>query len=326
MFEITDEAIKKIEKLLLPEGETFDDDNGERSEVIKCIDESIDVNASPGSGKTTTLLAKLFLLAEQMPFKDGKGICVLTHTNVAIDELKLKVGRQVDNLFRYPNFFGTFQKFVNKFLAIPAIIFLEGRRPSYIDKELHDKIISDIRYVRGFNQNIGKKAFHYLFTYRNREKLTLCFDDHENLCITDEIDGAPLEIRKPRSNQHNDWSSVTKDEISRWLIAFKKTVLFDFDVMSFDDAYFFALSYLRSTPISEALSKRFKYVFVDEMQDTYSHQEKILNEAFDDSVLIQRFGDPHQAIYNSVSVENIWMPAEDALTISTSKRFGENIT
>jgi len=322
MMEITDDSINRIGELLLPDGATFND---ERKEVISTLDKSVDVSACPGSGKTTTLLAKLLLLEEKMPFKDGKGLCVLTHTNVAIEELKFKAGQQAGNLFSYPNFFGTFQKFVNKFLAIPAFIHLKGHRPNRIDKERHDEIIQDIRYVPGQDKRIADKAFHYLLTYRNREKLTLGVQN-DSFFVTDKIDGQPLSIKKPRAKQKGDWSNDLKESIRNWLVDFKKIVLFNYGVMSFKDAYSIALMYLRGTFINRALSERFKFVFIDEMQDTYTYQEKIINEAFDDSVIIQKFGDPNQSIYNKVSVKNVWEPNKGALPISSSKRFGEEIT
>ena len=86
MIEISDTDIEYAEKIFLPEGCSFD---SERRTVIKCM-ESKDLQACPGSGKTTTLLAKLAILAQRMPFEDNKGICVLTHTNVAINEIKRK--------------------------------------------------------------------------------------------------------------------------------------------------------------------------------------------------------------------------------------------
>lgn len=61
--------------------------DAQRVDVIKCM-ESRDIVACPGSGKTTVLLAKLIILARQLPLKNNKGICIITHTNVAIDEIK----------------------------------------------------------------------------------------------------------------------------------------------------------------------------------------------------------------------------------------------
>mgnify|MGYP003583598601 CR=1 FL=1 len=118
-MQITNKDIARVEKIFFGDNGTFADDKNERYNFISCIDRSIDVEACPGSGKTTSLLAKLYLLSEKMPFADGKGICVLTHTNVGINEIKSNLGHKSEKLFQYPNFFGTIQSFIDKFLAIP---------------------------------------------------------------------------------------------------------------------------------------------------------------------------------------------------------------
>ena len=110
---ISDEEIESTEKLLLSEGAHFLND---AREVIRCW-ESTDVLACPGSGKTTVLLAKLKLLADRMPFEDGSGICVLSHTNVAVNEIKEKLPAYNDKLLNYPNYIGTIQSFVDKYIT-----------------------------------------------------------------------------------------------------------------------------------------------------------------------------------------------------------------
>ncbi len=112
----TDEEIKWAAKLLIGNEDAF---NEEKKAIIKC-NETVDVQACPGSGKTTTLLAKLAILSRHMPLADGRGICVLTHTNVAINEIKSKLGPQADILFSYPSFFGTIQKFADTYVGIPV--------------------------------------------------------------------------------------------------------------------------------------------------------------------------------------------------------------
>ncbi len=57
-IQIKDNAIKYAEKVLLPAGIVFDD---QRRNFIKNIT-TIDLQAVPGSGKTTALLAKLLIL------------------------------------------------------------------------------------------------------------------------------------------------------------------------------------------------------------------------------------------------------------------------
>lgn len=130
MFADKDE-IRRVFKLLTGKEGCFDQD---KIEIINC-DTTADIKACPGSGKTTTLLAKLVLLAKRMPLKSGKGICVLTYTNVAIDEIKSKLGHKADVLFAYPNYFGTMQSFVDEFFARAALQYYYGARISLVDNE-----------------------------------------------------------------------------------------------------------------------------------------------------------------------------------------------
>lgn len=120
----TDEELKIAHDILLKGKKPFD---STKVNIIK-VDSSCYVQACPGSGKTTTLLAKLIILANKMPLPEGKGICVLTHTNVAIDEIKAKLGTKADVLFRYPNFFGTIQTFLHKYVTAAALHYFVSLR------------------------------------------------------------------------------------------------------------------------------------------------------------------------------------------------------
>src|SRR3990172_5480424 len=107
---ITDADIAYAEKVLLPAGKTFD---AERRAFIKRFD-TLDLQAVPGSGKTTVLLAKLVILERYLPFSDGSGILVISHTNAAVNEIKNRIGKYCPKLFSYPNFVGTIQGFVDQ--------------------------------------------------------------------------------------------------------------------------------------------------------------------------------------------------------------------
>ena len=65
-FEIDDKHIKEAENIFIG-GKLFDE---ERVNFIKNL-ETCDLLAVPGSGKTTALIAKLYCLAQKMPFEDG---------------------------------------------------------------------------------------------------------------------------------------------------------------------------------------------------------------------------------------------------------------
>lgn len=132
----TDEEIKIAHDILLKDKKPFDSN---KVNIIK-EDSSCYVQACPGSGKTTTLLAKLIIIANKMPLPEGKGICVLTHTNVAIDEIKAKLGTKADVLFRYPNFFGTIQTFLHKYVTAASLHYFYGSQITYVDDEMSNAV------------------------------------------------------------------------------------------------------------------------------------------------------------------------------------------
>ena len=70
---ITDEDIRYSEGILLAENQSFDQ---ERRDFIKNM-QTIDLQAVPGSGKTTALLAKLLILETKLPLKNGEGVLLI---------------------------------------------------------------------------------------------------------------------------------------------------------------------------------------------------------------------------------------------------------
>lgn len=139
VINISDEEIQFAERMLLPAGRTFDD---ERKAFIRNFN-TIDLQAVPGSGKTTVLLAKLVILEQKLPFVDGSGVLVLSHTNTAIDEIKEKIQKHCPKLFSFPNFVGTIQSFVDEFLAIPFYVHKYKKRPIRIDHEIYNEIATN---------------------------------------------------------------------------------------------------------------------------------------------------------------------------------------
>lgn len=116
-MEINDNEIRTVEEVLLPKECSFGED---AIRVIKCW-ESAEVLACPGSGKTTVLLAKLKILSDKMPIEAGRGICVLSHTNVAVNEIKEKLGESAQKILGFPNYVGTLQTFVDRYITFPYL-------------------------------------------------------------------------------------------------------------------------------------------------------------------------------------------------------------
>lgn len=327
---ITDDDIAFAERLLLPEGKTFDD---ERRAFIRRLD-TLDLQAVPGSGKTTALLAKLVILDRHLPFEDGSAILVISHTNAAVDEIHTKIGAHCQRLFSYPNYVGTIQRFVDRFLAIPYYVSRRKRRPTRIDNEIYSEAMSRFRQIN-FPRNLFSAAEqnrgrHYLLGNEKLStvyRLSLVGDDVK---LTRGVCGQELTVSKPRGRtlQQNyyDWSEEEKGRVESWLKKLKLRIL-DAGVLCYDDAYFLADCYVSRMPKAKALiQSRFRFVFVDEMQDMGKHQYELLEQLFFDngdcSCAYQRIGDRNQAIHDSrdFNVESGWQDRETVLSLSNSCR------
>ncbi|SEM90565.1 Part of AAA domain-containing protein [Chryseobacterium taichungense] len=307
-IDITDDDIRYAERILLPEGKEFDD---ERKAFIRNLN-TIDLQAVPGSGKTTALLAKLLIIERKLPFSDGSGILIISHTNTAIDEIKEKVQKHCPKLFSYPNFIGTIQSFVDTFLAIPMFVHWKGKKPIRIDSEifwesLHKSLPYGSRLA--LEKRLGNKFKQFM------EELSI--GPNDKLFHFDSFE----EISIPKIGSHTD--------TYKNLFAVKKRLL-NKGILNYSDAFTLANIYLnKHNSIKSLLQKRFSFVFVDEMQDMDTHQYNLLEKVFYDDgnsiSIIQRIGDKNQAIYNSVKAIDVWEDRAEVLRLNGSQRLSKPI-
>lgn len=340
-------------------------------------DSSCYVQACPGSGKTTALLAKLIILANKLPMADGKGVCVLTHTNVAIDEIKSKLGPKADILFRYPNFFGTIQTFLHKYVAAAALHYYYGSQIQYVDNDVAKAVLlkkynelafgnklkscvyahtlakeyvvkeEEIEAWGGINAMVnanvikkkGPRSLKYLFKFKDYDfsnvpkavqelvllkKKNIIYNEGKEIILKFKIDWS--NDRVITDNGHVGIKTDTGTEFLRI-----KEEMFKEGILSFEDAYNLAFRYIleQRLDFSSFSDKRFKYLFIDEVQDCDRHQVKLIKSLFaDDKVVVQRFGDYCQAIYEgdgSDGGDNTELRENNVLYIHNSNRFGEKI-
>lgn len=387
--------IPQAEKIFLGGG-TFNDQRNERIDFIKNL-ETCDLLAVPGSGKTTALIAKLYCIAQNMPFEDGSGILVLAHTNNSVDEIEKKLKKHCPQLFEYPNFVGTIQSFVNKYLANQACFEKYG---SYIRKNEDDLTI----------EKISKKVYYEKYSKIN-SLLSRNLKDKHNVLNEDFLENYKFEDKKSILNKFKEFEFIDKNNqlnsikenynriISNILSKEERKVLFDFNnyikeyepslveyydlikkikynekdecfnseifpngwkkklnfttesgielkkifeslreegIFKYFDSFEISSKYITSNiNLITILQKRFKYVFIDEMQDLEEYQIKIIDDIFstkDSKTVIQRIGDKNQSIYNSVKEKCDWRTREERnkkdykdLSFQSSLRLNSNV-
>jgi DNA helicase-2/ATP-dependent DNA helicase PcrA len=269
---------------------------------------SRDIQAAPGSGKTTILAAKLLLLAKKWAHP-GRGILVLSHTNVARDEIskRLSTSSTGARLLGYPHSIGTIHAFVNQYLGIPFLR-STGKTIDIIDDAVFaSRALATMRSVPSYstlkswvekNPNNGPAAV-----------ATLRYEGPD-LVVGWESGHLPDE-GKPTREQAK--------ALKRYMSAN--------GVFRYDDMFAFAQRLLARCPnLRKRLSYRFPIVFIDEMQDTSHDQELLLSAIFDESVVIQRFGDRNQRILGTgTAIQQLTFPKSGHLNVSTTKRFPQSI-
>lgn len=303
-----------IEKLLLPNGCCFAND---ARNVINSWD-SNDILACPGSGKTTVLIAKLKLIADKSPLKDGRGVCVLSHTNVAVSELKAKLGKSAERLLSYPNFVGTIQTFVDQYITFP---FLRQFANTSI------QVVSDEDYANHL----------YSLICKTDSKLKWFIDQQYNAFGVKRYDSV---VKFMANIYTDDEGGIHLSSVNRVLagkstnsaISYARAIqrlLSEEELIRYNDTYRYTLLTLKKygSSLRTLLSRRFQYVFVDEYQDCSTLQRNVLDALFSGTeTIFQKIGDVDQAIYNSTNDNTpVWQVEDSYMSIAHSNRYSQEI-
>jgi DNA helicase II / ATP-dependent DNA helicase PcrA len=294
--------------------------------------ESCDLLAVPGSGKTTALLAKLYCLSMHLPFNDGSGILVLSHTNAAVEEIEKNLKSFCPALFEYPNFIGTIQSFVNKFLANQACCIKYGSYISINDNDVYEKEANKFFNSLQWKKTEPKGLKNKLFGRVNMGIDSLSFEDKvEN--INKFLKNFELNLleRKIIYNGKPFYAFSGSSQACYLELELWKESLYEKGILNYRDSFYLGDFYLNTFPgVKSILQKKFRYVFIDEMQDLEKFQIDIIDKIFlgeGSTTTIQRIGDINQSIYNSgkrVKIEADWIP-RNHMFLNNSNRLTSEI-
>ncbi|MFJ2099360.1 UvrD-helicase domain-containing protein [Streptomyces anulatus] len=271
-----------------------------------------DLQAAPGSGKTTLIGLKLALMADAWT-SPTRGVCVLSHTNTARNEITDRVASLAGgrSLLRYPHFIGTIQSFVHTFLALPAV------RAKGVEVRSVDDAAFETAAIRLLQQH----NYSTLRSYVERQR--------EGVGI---VTGATFtytrgELVVTGATREPPFGAETAS--GKQLSSLKRT-LARRGIFRYQDMYAIAQQYLAERPgIVPAVSARFPFVLLDEMQDTSAPQHELLDLVFASSpTVVQRVGDTNQGIYRDAGTVDgpaSAFPLAGAPELPVSRRFGPQI-
>ncbi|MER6314759.1 UvrD-helicase domain-containing protein [Streptomyces sp. NPDC001581] len=273
---------------------------------------TLDLQAAPGSGKTSLIGLKLALLAQGWT-STTRGVCVLSHTNTAKDEVRDRIAATLAGrgLLRYPHFIGTIQSFAHTFLAAPAIRSQGGRV----------LVVDDDAYAAA-----AQRILHGSWDYA-KLRTTLEHQTDGQRLLSDAsyvCDGAELKVASFRPLPFGEVSDSGKQ-----FAALKHRIAWS-GIFRFADMYAIAERHLARAPaLARAVAGRFPFALLDEMQDTDAVQHRLLDKVFGaGGTVVQRVGDVNQRIFSGspnegVSASSFPLPMAGELPVS--RRFGSRI-
>ncbi|WP_158146877.1 UvrD-helicase domain-containing protein [Vibrio fluvialis] len=344
----TDEDIRWVEGILgLNDG--FD---SHQLKVLRNLS-NIDVEACPGSGKTTVLVAKLALLARYWKPK-SQGICVLSMTNAAREEIQERLGctSEGQKLLHPPHFIGTIHSFFSDYLAKPflnsnnmAIVsidddFCRSQRRKTLQKTPYLALTDHL-----IKEQVQKRVDiieHSSATSKKYIEAKEWLDEHNEKSIAEQRLGVPVHW-KMVDIDYNVLTDKGKsldlpDELLPTLRSVVKEVV-DKGIFGFSDIFVYSHALMEKSPkVYNVIRTRFPFLLIDEAQDTSCSQAEIIHKLFmsdsgSDSprTTRQRFGDANQTIYTfeppmpENGIDFYPSPLVPTLTIPVSHRFDESI-
>ncbi|MFO0940783.1 MAG: UvrD-helicase domain-containing protein [Pirellulales bacterium] len=242
--------------------------NASQQEAVATIDGPLLILAGPGSGKTRVITHRIAYMIEQGI--DSAEILGLTFTNKAAGEMRQRLDRLVG-----PNqvWLGTFHGFCVRLLRRYAR--LVGLPENFSIYDVDDSLAC-------LKQAATEAQFE--FTHTPLSSLAQRISFFKNRLITPEI----LESEALSNNEYQ----VAK------VYPYYQRALLSNGAVDFDDLLMHTATFLRQYPeLREQLDRRFRYVMVDEYQDTNLAQYVILRHLCVDNRNLAATGDPDQSIY-----------------------------
>lgn len=294
---ITDADIDVIENKLLKQKGKFD---SERRNAIKYTD-NVDIIACAGSGKTTLMCAKIDILTKKLlQTKSEKGIVVLSLTNVAVDEIKRKLGEN-HKLFQYPNCCKTIQKFVGEYIFKNWYISKFHKKLEIIDDDFCEMKLRE-------KINIILKTKVYTLEKRDFNFKEVYTDGIDIYYKSFNIENTNLGMKETTSKEYKDAITSAKEQLIKE------------GIFNYKDVFMISLKYLNENSlIKKYIENRFECIIIDEMQDVREWEYNVIKELFE-NVTFQKIGDPNQQIYD----KTIW-EINNELKIKNSLRNSINI-
>ncbi|MBI4257188.1 ATP-dependent helicase [Candidatus Uhrbacteria bacterium] len=285
--------------------------NEEQREAVTHIDGPLMIVAGAGTGKTTVVTHRIaWLIGEG--HATSEEILALTFTDKAAGEMEERVDRLLP--YGYVDLqISTFHSFAEKLLRQYGAE-LGLSRDFQLMTELDAWLLARQQFDRfelDYYRPLGNptKYIRSLLTHFSRVKdLGLDSDDYQTF-----VEGKKADLDTAQTDEAVTSEIARLEELARAYVTYQQ-VLRENDALDFGDLILYTLKLLRTRPAVRArVRARFKFMLVDEFQDTNDAQYEIVKLIAEPRNNLTVVGDDDQSIYKfrGASLANILRFEED---------------
>ena len=283
----------------------FDNINGysldiEQRKIILDKSKNILVVAGAGSGKTLTIIGKIKYLIEKEHI-DPKEILCISFTNETVNNLKSKLDYNID-IFTFHKLSLEILKAHKVFYKIAESDLLEYIVNEYFENELfyQEKLYYVMNYFKYYIEDnkdlsLNKVKFEYNSLFKSYKKLIIKFinliksNGHDISNFKKYIKRNKYIFSRKKRFKNISFLIVMFDIYRIYLEELNSNYRIDFDMM---------INYASLVIERKGMKKYYKYIIIDEFQDTSRVRYKLVKSIIDecDSKLLC-VGDDFQSIY-----------------------------
>ena len=247
--------------------------NKAQKEAVTYLDGPLLIVAGAGSGKTKVLTTRIAnIIKEKKAFPNQ--ILAVTFTNKAAKEMQIRVSKILGSSAIGLSWLGTFHSICAKLLRKHASAANLNSNFTIIDSDDQIRLVKNI--CKSENVDVKKLSPKYILAIIDRWKNKGFYPDEVVINKKDVYEKTILPIYKIYQQKLTDLNSCD----------FGDLILHSVKILE------------KNTDVREIYKKNFKYIMVDEYQDTNFIQNKWLNLLVDNNKNICCVGDDDQSIYS----------------------------
>ncbi len=256
--------------------------NDRQLEAVTTIDGPLLIIAGAGSGKTTVIVNRIIYMITEKGIPPYE-IMAITFTNKAANEMRERIEASIGSIPK-GMWVGTFHSICVKILRSCIDVIGYGSDFAIYDTTDVKSLVKDCIKELGFDT-----------------------EEYDPKYVASRISDAKNKMYEPTTLEYTAGADYSLKDIARIYALYQKKLKKN-NALDFDDIIFHTVKIFNENPdILERYQERFKYIMVDEYQDTDNSQYLLINLLAQKHHNVAVVGDDDQSIYafRGANVENI---------------------